>query len=170
MINRYFLNSFIIFIIFLFISCGYRPMAYYTKKAFEGKVYVSVDINIKDSRNSILIKNILLDLIINKLKLPITYNKDEAKSFISGKILKIEHKVLSSDEKGFPNTYRENIQVEVKYNKLNETPKVFVFDNYLDYSVSDDPTLTEGRRKQKIQLTIKKSLSNLFSNIAVGKN
>ena len=151
----------------LFISCGYKPSVIYAKNELEKKVYISVDIDIKNARNSVLIKDELMKLVRNKFNLPIANTKYEASSFLNGKLLSVEHKELLSDTSGFAKAYRETVNVKITYNKKNKQVKTFIVKNYYDFLVNSDSTLTQSKKDEAIRIAISKALSNVFSKIAI---
>jgi len=158
---------FTLFALLLFTACGYKPAATYASKSLEGKVYVTVDIDITNARNSVLIKDALIDLLIGKFELNITNNKSMANSFISGKLISVSQKQLQSDTTGFAKVYRQTVSVEVKYYKKDEKVNTFTMENYYDFTVDDDSTITQSKEDEAVSIAISKALSDLFSKIAV---
>lgn len=156
-----------IFSLFILSACGYKPTISYASKALEGKVYVDVDINIDNARNSVLMKDALIDLITNKFKLQIASNKLSAKSFIKAKLISVNHTELLSDTSGFAKVYRETVSIEFKYKKLNSDEKTLSLNDYYDFSVEDDSAVTQAKKDEAISIAISKALINIFSKIAV---
>ena len=160
----------LISILLFFSSCGYKPTSTYTKNTLKGKVYVHVDIDINNARNSVLIKDALIDLLITKFDLLIARNKLEADSFINGKILSVNHKELQADTSGFAKVYRETVSVKISYNKLNSKVQTFTLSNYYDFTVDNDSTVTQSKKDEAISIAISKALTNIFSKIAVNSH
>jgi DNA-binding protein YbaB len=157
----------LIFISLLFNSCGYKPSISYASNQLSGDVYVSVDIDINNAKNSILIKDELIKLVINTFNLTITQNKNQAQSFLNGKLLKVTHLELLSDTNGFAKVYRETVEIEITYHKKNQANQIFKLKNYYDFSVDIDSTITQSKKDEAISIAIAKALNNLFSKIAV---
>jgi len=157
----------LISILLLFSSCGYKPTSTYTKNPLKGKVYVNVDIDINNARNSVLNKDALIDLLITKFNLSIAQNKLEADSFVNGKLISVNHKELQADTSGFAKVYRETITIQISYNKLNSKVQTFTLSNYYDFTVDKDSTVTQSKKDEAISIAISKALINIFSKIAI---
>lgn len=154
-------------LVFIFNACGYKPTSSYTSKALSSNVFIEVPIDIDNARNSVLIKDALIELIVNKFKLKITTNKLLASSFIKAKLLSVSHKELQSDLSGYAKVYRETVTIQVIYNKKNQTSNVMTVSNYFDFIVNSDSTITQNKKDEAIKIAINKALSEVFSKIAV---
>ena len=151
----------------MFVGCGYKPTVSYAKNSLSGKVYIDVDIDIKNIKNTIFIKDALIKMVTSKFNLEVTTNKAEASSFIYGKLVSVTQTQLQSDIQGYSKVYRETVKVTITYNKRGE-PKVTLSEsNYADFTISDDSVISEAKKDEAIKVAITKALSNIFSNIAV---
>ena len=157
----------VICLIFVFNACGYKPTASYAINALSSNVYIEVPIDIYNARNSVLIKDALTELIVNKFELRTTTKKQFASSFIKAKLLSVAHKELQSDISGYAKVYRETVKVEVKYNKKDQKEKVITVSNYFDFIVNNDSTITQSKKDEAIKIAINKALSEVFSKIAI---
>ena len=112
----------LIFIInaFIFTGCGYKPTSYYAKSAINGKVYVDIDMNIDNSSNSVIIKDIMNEMVLNQFEAQLTHNKDIADTHINVKLLDIEQKAISSDNQGYVSLYRTTVYIKIRYKKRDE--------------------------------------------------
>ena len=156
-----------IILVFVFNACGYKPTSSYASKALTSNVFIEVPIDIKNARNSVLIKDALIELVINKFKLRTTTNKLFANSFIKAKLVSVTHKELQSDLSGYAKVYRETVTVEVIYNKKNQSTNKITVSNYFDFIVNSDSTITQSKKDEAIKIAINKALSEVFSKIAV---
>ena len=63
----------VLFVIFTFaicfslVSCGYKPSSYYAKKEMEGNVFVRTLVSLSDPKNSVIVKDEMNKLLIQKL-------------------------------------------------------------------------------------------------------
>ena len=154
-------------IVSIFNACGYKPTATYSKDALSSNVFIEVPIDINNARNSVLIKDALIELIVNKFKLRTTTNKLLASSFIKAKLISVAHKELQSDISGYAKVYRETVTVEVIYNKRNQSTNKLTVSNYFDFIVNSDSTITQSKKDEAIKIAINKALSEVFSKIAI---
>ncbi|MFX4282880.1 hypothetical protein ACOL3J_11515, partial [Aliarcobacter butzleri] len=61
------LTIFSVSLAFLFVACGYKTSTYYAKKEMEGNVYVNLDVSLVDPRNSVLVKDAVAKILIQRL-------------------------------------------------------------------------------------------------------
>lgn len=162
---RFFLIS--IFVIMIFNGCGYKPTSSYATKAITGKTYVSVAIDIDNAGNTVLIKDALIELLVNKFNVTITSDKTIANSFVIGKLKSVSETQLQVDTQGYSKIYRETVTVQVDYYKLNGKRHYFTLSNYYDFTIDDDSTITQAKKDEAIKIAISKALSDIFSKIAI---
>ena len=158
---------FLLIFVVIFNACGYKPTANYASNALISNVFIEVPIDINNARNTVLIKDALTELIVNKFKLKTTNKKYLAKSFIKSKIISVTHQELQSDISGYAKVYRETVKIEVKYNKKNKKEKVITVSNYFDFIVNSDSTITQSKKDEAIKIAINKALTEVFSKIAI---
>ena len=156
-----------IILIFIFNACGYKPTAFYASNALVSNVFIEVPIDINNANNSVLIKDALTELIVNKFKLKTTTKKSTANSFIKARLVSVSQKELQSDISGYAKVYRETVNVEVKYYKRNHKEKKITVSNYFDFIVNNDSTITQSKKDEAIKIAINKALSEVFSKIAL---
>lgn len=157
-------------ILVLFGGCGYKPTVTYAQKSLNGKVFVSVDIDIKNINNTILIKDALIEMLTSKFDLTVTTNKALASSYIHGKLGSITETQLQSDVQGYSKVYRESVSVTVTYQKKGESKKTLTEKSYADFSVEDDSVVSQSKKDEAIKVAISKALSNIFSKMAVNSS
>jgi len=150
-----------------FIGCGYKPTALYARKSLSGKTYVAVPIDINNAKNSVLIKDALVELLIGKFNVQITHDKTKANAFVYGKLKSVSQTQLQLDTQGYAKVYRETVTVEVKYYKLGESPKVITLSNYYDFTINQDSSVTQATKDEAIKIAINKALTDIFSKIAI---
>jgi len=158
---------FLAFIILLFSSCGYKSTAYYASGEISGKTYVEVNIDIKNAKNTVLIKDAIIELLVGKFDAQITNNKSNANTIVKGSLVSVSQKQLQMDTSGYAKVYRETVKVKISYNKKGESVKSFTLSNYYDFTVDSDSSVTESKKEEAIKIAISKALSDIFSNIAV---
>lgn len=158
---------FFIFTIFIFTGCGYKPTAYYAKSAISGDVYVNIDMNVDNSSNSVIVKDAINEMILNKFEANITNYRQNADTYVGVKLLDVSYKAISSDNDGYVNTYRTTVTIEMTYKKRDKEQIKLSVSNYYDYSVDTDSVVTEQNKQESIRLAASKALSDIFSKIAV---
>ena len=163
------MKSFFLFIlmIIVFSGCGYKPTATFSNQAISGKTYVSVKIDINNAANTVLIKDALIELLVNKFNIKITNDKSQANSFVIGELKSVSETQLQIDTQGYSKVYRESVTIKVDYYKLGQTRHSFTLSNYYDFTIDDDSTVTQAKKDEAIKIAISKALSDIFSKIAI---
>ena len=157
-----------IFLSVLFLSaCGYKPTASYATKVISGKTYVDVKIDINNAKNSVLIKDAIVELLIGKFDVIVTNNKTEAKSFVLGTLKSVSETQLQTDTQGYAKVYRETVTVKVNYYRLGKKPTSLTLSNYYDFTIDKDSSVTQATKDEAIKIAISKALTDIFSKIAI---
>jgi hypothetical protein len=152
---------------FIFVGCGYKPTSIYAEKTFLDKTYVDVKIDINNAKNSVLIKDAIIELLISKFNTTITNNKKEANSFITGSLKEVSQTQLQTDTQGYAKVYRQTVIVKIEYYKQNEKPTSFELSNYYDFTVDSDSSVTQAKKDEAVKIAINKALTDIFSKIAI---
>lgn len=158
---------FIITIVIGLNGCGYKPTVDYAKNALDGKVYVTVNIDIHNINNTILIKDALIEILTNKFDLEVTTDKSQASSFIDGKLGSITETQIQSDIQGYSKVYRETVSVTIIYNKRDGAKTTLTQSSFADFTVDDNSVVSQSKKDEAIKTAITKALSNIFSLMAI---
>jgi len=155
--------------LFTLSGCGYKPSSHYAKKSINGNIFVDLDVDIDNTKNSVLIKDTMNEILLNQLNATLVNQKHKADVFICVKLKNVSHNALQTDNEGFTLSYRTNVTVSIKYkkNKLNSKSTTLHLSNYSDYEVDEDSIITEQRKQEAIKLAATKAFSNLISKIAI---
>jgi len=155
------------FLLIIFNGCGYKPTSYYAKNEISGKVYVDLAIDINNPQNSILVKDAMNEMIVNRFNGELTHNKNEADTVVLVKLASVSHSVLSSDNQGYAKTYRANVTISVNYKKKGEKSKSISVSNYYDYNVKADALVSDQQKQEAVKNAATRALNDLFAKIAV---
>jgi len=156
------------FIPFFLISCGYKPSSYYAKKELNGNIFVKLTMDLQDSRNGIIIKDSINELIVHKLNSKIVYDRNLADTIINLKLSSVSMQELQYDKKGYNKLYKAIINIQVNYiNKDLNIKKSFSVSGDYDFSIGDKSTITSSKRFEAIKEASSKALDNVISKIAV---
>lgn len=153
--------------LFIFSGCGYKPTVYYAKNEISGKVYVDLTMDIDNSQNSILVKDAIDEMVLNKFNAQLTHNKNEADTVIFVKLASVSYNVLASDNQGYAKTYRANVNISVKYQKKGGVSKSILVSNYYDYNVKSDALVSDQQKQEAVKNAVIRALDDLFSKIAM---
>ncbi len=153
----------------LLTGCGYKPSSYYAKNEIVGKVFVESKINIGSSENSIIIKDVMNEMIINRFNGTLVDTLGEADTVVIVTLLRASNSAISTDDEGYANAYRMTVSINVQYKKTKSTEdyKLISASNYYDYSVDVDSIITDRKKEEAKKLASINALSDIFSKIAV---
>lgn len=157
---------------FTFNGCGYKPTVTYAKKELSGKVFVKLFIDLQDPKNSVLVKDAMNQLLVQKLDSKLVYDEALADTIMNVKINSVSMTTLQYDSSGYNNLYRAKVSINVEYKKKidNQSTK-FTVSGENDFSVDsdndDDDTITDTKRFDAIKSASDDALNEVLSKIAV---
>ncbi len=98
-------------LVLLFTGCGYQPSVNYTKKVFDGSVFVEVDINRIEPENASFLMDELRRIVVSRFGNSVSA-KEEAKNKIKAVYEKIEFVPIAYDQYGYVTSYKTVVIVE----------------------------------------------------------
>ena len=156
-----------LFIVLVFIGCGYKPSSYYAKNAITGNVYVELKVDINNAQNSVNVKDAMNEMVLNQFKASLSNDKNTADTLVTVELSSVSHTVISSDTDGYAQSYRTTVNISVRYQKKDAEVKSLSVSNYYDYSVDTDSVITDQKKNIAVKIAATKALSNIFSKIAI---
>lgn len=161
-------SLFLLVISLLLTACGYRPSAYYAKKEMDGNVFVKLNVRLEDPKNSVLVKDAMNKILIQRLDSRIVSDEKLADVKMDLSISSIGFSVLQYDNAGYNKLYKAVVVVKVDYTRVdNEVKKSFTVEGEHDFSVDDGTTITESKRYDAIINASNKAVDEILSRIAV---
>ncbi|KLD97595.1 LPS assembly lipoprotein LptE [Aliarcobacter butzleri] len=162
------LTIFSVSLAFLFVACGYKPSTYYAKKEMEGNVYVKLDVSLVDPRNSVLVKDAVTKILIQKLDSNLVDKEKDADVVMNLGISSVNLSALQYDAKGYNKLYKAEVFIRVDYyRKENGIKKSFTVDGEYDFAVDIGGTITDANRYDAITKASDQAVSEVVSRIAV---
>ena len=156
-------------ILFSITACGYKPSTYYAKEEISGKVFVNVLINLEDPKNSVLIKDAINQLLIQKLDVDMVSSESLADTIMYIDVNRVSMQELQYDDLGYNKLYRALVSINVSYSKKGEKKKKsFIVDGEHNFSVDNGTTINSNQRYDAIKKASDKALEEVLSKIAVG--
>lgn len=167
-IKKVLLTIFSVSLAFLFVACGYKPSTYYAKKEMEGNVYVKLDVSLVDPRNSVLVKDAVTKILIQKLDSNLVDKEKDADVVMNLGISSVNLSALQYDAKGYNKLYKAEVFIKVDYyRKENGIKKSFTVDGEYDFAVDIGGTITDANRYDAITKASDQAVSEIVSRIAV---
>ncbi len=149
-------------------GCGYKPTSHYAKDEISGKVYVTLNVDINNATNSVLVKDSVNDMIISQFGATLTYDKNQADTIVDVSLGSVSFVSLQSDDEGYAKLYRTTISVNLTYHNIKKDIKksLSVTGSY-DYAIDSDSLITDAKKTESVSIAVQKALDEVFSQIAV---
>lgn len=166
-----FLNSIVLAVFIttyssLFTGCGYKPTTSYIKDSIRGNVYVDIDVNLEDPKNSVLIKDAMHEIVLSRFKNKLVYKKWKADSILHLKLRSVGLSVLQYDADGYVKLYRANANIAVNYRSFEKSGTFIVSGNY-DFAIDDGTVISDTKRFDAIRMASSKALEEVISKLAL---
>ena len=159
---------FTISIAFFINACGYKPSTYYAKKEMEGNVFIKLDVSLEDPRNSVLVKDAVNKILLQKLDSKIVNDRNRADVIMNLGINKVKISTLQYDKEGYNKLYKAEVVIKVDYFRKDDgIKKSFTVDGEYDFSIDIGTTLTDSNRFDAISNASTKAVDEILSKIAV---
>lgn len=153
---------------FLFSACGYKPSSYYAKQEMQGNVFVKLQVSLEDPKNSVLVKDAVNKILIQKLDSRMVDDINNAEVVMNLAISRVELSILQYNKNGNPLLYKATVIINVNYyRKDNGIKKSFTVDGEYDFSIGDETVITETKRFDAITNASNKAVDEILSKIAV---
>ncbi|XPV68021.1 MAG: LPS assembly lipoprotein LptE [Halarcobacter sp.] len=154
--------------LFILTGCGYKPSSYYVKKELSGKIFVDLKVSLQDPRNSVIIKDIMNKLIVNRLDSQIVNSKELADTVLKLKLNSVSMQELQYDSLGYNKLYKAVVSILVEYKNKKSTKKnSFKVSSDYDFSIDNGTTITDTKRYEAIKVAAKRALDDVISKLAV---
>ena len=151
---------------FSFFGCSYKPSSQYAKEEIQGNVFVKVTIDLEDPQNSVLIKDSINKLLIQKLDVDIVSSESLADTIMYIDVNRVSMQELQYDDLGYNKLYRALVSINVSYSKKGEKKKKsFIVDGEHNFSVDNGTTINSNQRYDTIKKTSNKDLEEDLSMI-----
>ena len=153
---------------FSFFGCSYKPSSQYAKEEIQGNVFVKVTIDLEDPQNSVLIKDSINKLLIQKLDADMVNTESLADTIMYIEVNRVSMQELQYDDLGYNKLYRALVSINVSYSKKGEKKKKsFIVDGEHNFSVDNGTTINSNQRYDAIKKASDKALEEVLSKIAV---
>ncbi len=155
-------------VFFLFVGCGYKPSSYYAKNSISDKVFVNLDINIKNPQNSLYVKDSLNEILLSKFRSKLVKNPKLATTVLDIKLKSISLKTLQYDSLGYTSLYQADISIGLKYNN-KITKKSGNFDLKSDYTfvIDTNSVISNNKQIEAIKVASSHALEELLAKFAI---
>ena len=158
---------FIIFLVFLLSSCGYKPTNLYTQKVLGHNIYVKVAISKVDPQNTVLITDAINQAVITKFRSNLVFNPKNASSKLYISLKKVTFKPIQYDTKGYVIAYKTIVTLNTKFVDKNGKIKNVTSRGDYDFSIEANSVISDNKRFDAIKYGALKAIDELTSKISI---
>jgi hypothetical protein len=133
-----------------------------------GNVYVKLDVRLEDPRNSVLVKDAVTKILMQKLGSNMVDNEKDADVIMNLGINNITISALQYDAQGYNKLYKARVYIKVDYfRKDTNKRKSFTVDGEYDFAVDVGGTITDTNRFEAVSKAADQAVNEVISKIAV---
>ena len=153
---------------FSFLGCGYKPSSYYAKEELSGNVFINVLVNLEDPKNTVLVKDSINQILIQKLDSQLVTKESLADVVMNLSVNSVQMDVLQYDTSGYNKLYKATIRIKIAYFKKSENKRrTFDLEGEYDFSIDNGTTISDSQRFEAIKAASDKALEEFISKVAV---
>lgn len=157
---------FLSFLVLAFTACSYAPSAHLARQTLSKEVYLQVDIDKQDPRNSVYIIDTMRALLMQKLHVDIVA-KDEAADFIKLKIMSLEFIPLIYDKNGYVVNYEAVLTLRFSVLHKDGKEQVFTTKGNYHFDISPNTIISDTARFNAIKYASSKAFDEFISQLAI---
>ena len=159
---------------FILVGCGYKPVSKITNDIMGDRVYVNVLISKEEPKNSVWIKDSVLEGIVTRLGKRISYEKNEPTT-ITVSIKSLNYQALLFDENGYVTSYKAiltlNFDTKLKGGKTLSVTTSGEHDFTVSQKIKDtrfaDGVISEGDKYNAIKEASQEAFDEYIAVLAV---
>jgi len=102
--------------LFIFVGCGYRPVAHYTYQTATKKTYLKVVVDRREPHNALLLRDELRRVMHDRLGISVSYDST-LKERLTVSYDQISYKVLGYDADGYVDRYKVYTTLHFRYHR-----------------------------------------------------
>lgn len=160
------IKNLFIFVLLFFSACGYVPTSKVAESIFDEKVYVNVEINQQDPKNSVYISDVLREMVISKLGRKLAL-KHEADNIINVKMRNLEFLPLVYDQNGYVISYKAKLNLDFNVVFKDKKEQNITTSGSYDFNISPNSIISDDARYEAIKYASKEAFDEFISIIAI---
>jgi hypothetical protein len=152
-----------LFFIFLFFGCGYKPSSVYQKKILGYNIKPVVNIDPKNPRETIFLKDAVNDAIYTVLGSNVCYKNCDTVMEVSASSSSISP--LDYDKNGLPILYRSKVVLNVTLTDKNKKVRKYTVSGIYDFKITTDSVLTDQTKLNAFKQASLNAINKLLAEI-----
>ncbi|ARJ57321.1 LPS assembly lipoprotein LptE [Campylobacter cuniculorum] len=160
------MRNFVLFFVFFITACGYVPTSKIAATIFDEKIYVNVELNLQDPKNSIFVADTLREMISSKLGKKLAL-KHEASDVINVRMSNLEFLPLIYDKNGYVIKYKARLNLDFNVVFKNGTSENLSTRGSYNFDITPNSIITDNIRTQAIKNASSEAFDEFISIIAI---
>ena len=157
---------FLFFAILLFQGCGYKPSVDYAKEQLGERVFVNLIIDLEDPRNAAIIKDSMIEILVQRLGTKVVTNPNIADTIMNLKLESVSMRLIQYDSEGYEKVYKAVVNILVELRKMGDIKSFNVTGDY-DFSIDAGAEISDANRFNAIKEASSKALTNVISKLSI---
>ncbi len=162
--EKFFIFFIFYFTLFIFIGCGYKPSSVYQEKILGNNIKVVVNIDVKNPRETIFLKDAVLDAVYTLLGKNVCDYNCESTMIINPQSSSLE--VLDYDKNGYPVLYRSVVNLAVEINDKNGKKRSYSVNGTYDFRIKSQSIVDDETKLNAFKNASINALNKLFALLA----
>lgn len=151
-----------------FTACSYEPATYYAKRELNKDVFVALDLSLTEPRNSVLIKDAITKILIQRLGSKLVDSQEESDIIMNLKIKSVDFTTLQYDKDGYNKLYKAKVSIGVRYlDKSTQKAKDFSVLGETNFAVDIGSSINDTHKYNAIREASNDAMTEILSRIAI---
>ncbi len=155
-----------VFFAFFIAACGYVPTSKLAQTIFDDKIYVNVELSLRDPKNSIFVADTLREMISSKLGKKLAL-KHEASDLINVRMSNLEFLPLIYDKNGYVIKYKARLDLDFNVVFKNGKSESFSTSGSYNFDITPNSIISDNIRTQAIKNASSEAFDEFISIIAI---
>jgi len=154
------------FFIIFFIGCGYKPSSVYQKKIIGDKIYTNVQLNIKNPKDSVFLKDAANQAVISTFGGQLA-SKDDADTQMNLKVNSVSLSAIDYDNNGYPILYRVSASITTTIIDKYEKTHTFNSSGSYEFAIEANSIISDNIKHNAIREALLRALDELAVQISI---
>ena len=154
---------FTFYTLFVMTGCGYMPASKQARKVVGDKIFVEIELSLKDPENSVLIKDATRKAIVTRFHSSLV-PRAKAKTVLLIKLSRISFSALQYDSNGYVIVYRANVSIVVTRKNGTKVMKYSAKGTH-DFAIEPNAVITDSQRFDAIRNASLKALDSFVAQM-----
>lgn len=157
------MKKLLFFLPFVFLACGYKPSINYQNKILGKEIKTVVNIDVKNPRETIFLKDALNDAVYTIFGKNVCYNNCTSTLIINPSFSSLD--VLDYDKNGYPVLYRSKVVLSVTLKDKNSKIRHYSVSGIYDFRIESQSVVNDETKLNAYKNASINALNKLFARL-----